>query len=87
MAIVDEMSDLIGVVGIDEITDDAANLFFLLEDDYWGKGIMTKILAEYLQKHVPDTMKTIKTHINPENKAALRLASKFSKIEVSTSFI
>lgn len=85
LAIVDEMSDLIGVVGIDEITDDAANLFFLLEDDYWGKGIMTKILAEYLQKHVPNTVKTIKTHINPENKAALRLASKFSKIEVSTS--
>lgn len=84
-AIVDKKSDLIGVVGIDEITDNAANLFFLLEDDYWGKGIMTKILAEYLQKHVPDTVKTITTHINPGNKAALRLASKFSKIEVSTS--
>lgn len=84
LGIVNERSDLIGVVGFDEITDDNANLFFLLEDDYWGKGIMTKILAEYLHKHVPDTVKTIKTHIHPENKAALRLASKFSKIEVET---
>lgn len=84
-AIVNEGSNMVGIVGIDEVHDNVGNLFFVLDESYWGKGIMTKILAEYLQKHVSDTVKTIKTHINAENKAALRLVSKFETIEVSTS--
>lgn len=84
-AIVNEESNMVGIVGIDEVHDNVGNLFFVLDESYWGKGIMTKILAEYLQKYVSDTVKTIKTHINAENKAALRLVSKFSNIEVSTS--
>lgn len=85
LAIVDEMSDLIGVVGIDDITDDVANLFFLLEDGHWGKGIMTAMLAEYLERDVPKDVKRIVAHINPDNKAALALMSKFETIEVDTS--
>lgn len=85
LAIVDEMSDLIGVVGIGDITDDVANLFFLLEDGHWGKGIMTAMLAEYLERDVPKDVKRIVAHINPDNKAALALMSKFETIEVDTS--
>lgn len=75
---------MIGIVGIDEIFGDACNLFFLLEEDYWGKGIMTAMLAEYLAKRVPKDVKRITTHINPQNEAALALMSKFETIEVST---
>lgn len=85
LAIVDEMSDLIGVVGIDDITDDVANLFFLLEDGHWGKGIMTAMLAEYLERYLPKDVNRITTHINPDNKAALALMSKFEIIEVDAS--
>lgn len=85
LAIVDEMSDLIGVVGIDDIIDDVANLFFLLEDGHWGNGIMTAMLAEYLERYVPKDVNRITTHINPDNKAALALMSKFETIEVDTS--
>lgn len=85
LAIVDEMSDVIGVVGIDDITDNVANLFFLLENGHWGKGIMTAMLAEYLERCVPKDVKRIVAHINPENKAALALMSKFETIEVDTS--
>jgi len=85
LAIIDERSNLIGVVGIDEICDDVANLFFLLDDEYWGRGIMTTILAKYLVKYVPQSVRKIVTHINPRNDAALSLAKRFSKIEVDTS--
>ncbi len=84
LAIVDEKSDLIGVVGIDDITYDAANLFFLLDEGYWGKGIMTALLADYLEKYVPPDVRSITTHINPDNEAALKLANKFTTIKVST---
>lgn len=84
-AISNRYDRMIGIVGIDEIFDDVCNLFFLLEEDYWGNGIMTAMLAEYLAKRVPRDVKRITTHINPLNKAALTLMSKFETIEVSTS--
>lgn len=84
LTIVDGKSELIGVVGIDDITDDAANLFFLLDESHWRKGIMTAALAKYLEKYVPPSVSRIVAHINPDNKAALRLASKFTTIKVST---
>lgn len=84
LAIVDEKSDLIGVVGIDDITDDVANLFFILDESHWSKGIMTAVLAEYLEKCVPPDVRSITTHINPDNEAALKLANKFTTIKVST---
>lgn len=83
-AIVNDESNMVGIVGIDEINDNVGNLFFVIDDSYWGKGIMTKMLAVYLRLYVPETVKRITTHINPENKAALKLVSKFSTIEVST---
>lgn len=76
---------MIGIIGIDEIHGDACNLFFLLERESWGKGIMTAMLVEYLAKRVPKDVKRITTHINPKNKAALALMSKFETIEVNTS--
>lgn len=76
---------MIGVVGIDDTFDDACNLFFLLDRNYWRQGIMTAMLAEYLAERVPESVNRITTHINLKNKAALTLASKFSNIEVSTS--
>lgn len=87
LAIVDGMSDLIGVVGIDDITDDVANLFFLLDESYWGKGIMTKVMADYLERLVQKTIKVVKARINPSNKLALKLMSRFQTIEVDTSDI
>jgi len=85
LAIVDEKSDLIGVVGVDNISDNIANLFFILEDDYWGKGIMTAMLSMYLAKYAPEEAKQITAHINQENSAALALMKNFSRVTVSTA--
>lgn len=84
LAIRNEMASLIGIVGIDEITDESANLFFVIDDKYWHRGVMTAMLSDYLGRYLPDSVKKIETHINPENTAALSLAKRFSKIGVNT---
>ena len=45
---------------------------------------MTALLADYLEKYVPPDVRSITTHINPDNEAALKLANKFTTIKVST---
>lgn len=85
LAIVDEKSDLIGVVGVDEISDGVANLFFILDDDYWGEGVMTAMLSMYLARYVPVETKQITARINKRNSAALALMKNFSRVTVSTA--
>lgn len=82
--IADSDSNMIGMVGIDDIYENEGNIFFILDQEHWGKGIMTGMLSEYLSKYVPETVMTITTYINPENEAALKVASKFSRIEISS---
>lgn len=77
-------STLVGVVGIDDIYDGTANLFFALDEKYWHRGVMTAMLSDYLGKYLPDEVQKIETHIHPENTAALTLASRFSIIKVKT---
>lgn len=84
LAIVDEKSELIGVVGVDDISDGVANLFFILDDDYWGRGIMTAMLSMYLSRYAPVEAKQITAHINKRNSAALALMKNFSRVTVST---
>lgn len=84
LAIVDEKSDLIGVVGVDDISDGVANLFFILDDDYWGEGVMTAMLSMYLARYVPVETKQISARINKRNSAALALMKNFSRVKVST---
>lgn len=84
LAIVDEESELIGVVGVDDISDGVANLFFILDDDYWGKGIMTAMLSMYLAMYAPIEAKQITARINKRNSAALALMKNFSRVTVST---
>ncbi len=83
LTIVDEESKMIGIVGVDDISGDMANLFFVLDDDYWGKGIMTAILSMYLAKYAP--AKHITARINKENKAAIALMKNFFRVTVSTA--
>ncbi len=84
LAVRDETASLIGIVGIDEIADESANLFFVIDDKYWHRGVMTAMLSDYLGRYLPDSVKKIETHINPENTAALSLAKRFSQIVVNT---
>lgn len=83
-AIVNEESHMIGIVGVDEIHEDVGNLFFLLDESYWGKGIMTAMLSKYLTKYAPIEAKQISAHINKRNSAALALMKNFSRVTVST---
>ena len=84
--IINEEDKLIGIVGIDSIEDNKGNLFFLLDDDYWGKGIMTRAMSLFLSKYL---RKGIKVHakISRKNIRALNLTKKFSSVTVVTEDI
>lgn len=83
-AIRNAAANLVGIVGIDDIYDGTANLFFALDDKYWHRGVMTAMLSDYLGKYLPEEVQKIETHIHPENSSALSLASKFSIVKIST---
>lgn len=84
LAIRDRKARMVGAVGLDEITNGSANLFFFLDSKCWHRGVMTAMLSNYLGRHLPDEVQRIETHINPANSPALLLASRFSNITVTT---
>lgn len=81
LGIVDESDRLVGLVGFDEMDDEAANLFFALKPEYWGKGIMTEMMARYLSTY-GDKVSRIVAGIHADNVAALRMIRKFDKVIV-----
>lgn len=74
-------SKLVGIVGVDSIEDGKGNLFFFLDDDYWGRGIMTCAMSMFLTKHFRKGI-GVYARISKNNSRALKLVSKFSVITV-----
>ena len=84
LAIRERKARMVGAVGLDEITNGSANLFFFLDSKCWHRGVMTAMLSNYLGRYLPDEVQRIETHINPANSHALLLTRKFSSITVTT---
>lgn len=84
--IVNEEHELIGIVGVDSIEDNKGNLFFFLDDEYWGKGIMTYAMSVFLSKHLRKGIRAY-ARISKKNYRALNLAKKFSSITIVTEEI
>lgn len=65
----------IGIVGLDYILGPTAYLTFALKTEYWHKGIMMKVLNDFLSRH-KKLYKNIIARVSEDNTAALKLLSK-----------
>lgn len=65
----------IGIVGLDYILGPTAYLTFALKPEYWHKGIMMKVLNDFLSRH-KKLYKNIIARVSEDNTAALKLLSK-----------
>lgn len=68
-------NESIGIVGLDYILGPTAYLTFALKPAYWHKGIMMKVLNDFLSKHTK-LYKNIIVRVSEDNTAALKLLSK-----------
>lgn len=70
-------NEAIGIVGLDYILGPTAYLTFALKPEYWHKGIMLKVLNDFLSKHTK-LYKNIIVRVREDNTPALKLLSKLS---------
>lgn len=82
MAIDYNKKGMIGMIGLDEIEEitGKANLFFILDKEYWHRGIMTAMMTRFLAiADVPN--RNIEVNINRGSKAANSLMARFERVE------
>lgn len=79
--IADDDNMLIGVVGVDTVENQLGNLFFCLDENYWGQGIMTAAMSMFLLSFQKSGIKPY-ARISKENHRALNLMKKFSSVDV-----
>lgn len=70
-------NESIGIVGLDYILGPTAYLTFALKPEYWHKGIMLKVLNDFLSKHTK-LYKNIIVRVREDNTPVLKLLSKLS---------
>ncbi len=81
--IADENNVLIGFVGFEYMLASQAGLLCVLDELHWGKGIMTRVLDEFLTKYSKPEMKII-AHVVEPNKRGFNLirSCKFSNVHL-----
>lgn len=70
-------NESIGIVGLDYILGPTAYLTFALKPEYWHKGIMLKVLDDFLKRHTK-LYKNFIVRVRDDNTPALKLLSKLS---------
>lgn len=80
--VTDDSGELVGFIFIHETNHTTSHIGYLLAESYWGKGLATELLKEFINTvKVTESWEVLVAGVNASNQASCQLLKKLGFIE------